>query len=244
MLIVGLVAASAFVAPGLAPPPPLPRAALDHIRCGGGYTRQEQNLLDSLQGVALRVAGGGALGVAGGSAAHAAIDDWIGSMTIDPLLNLFDLLLGGAGGLLLGVLWAQRAALLDSGVIREYVRGAIGALVTEEEDAKAGEAALKTIRDGFETLAYRGDWPLRLAFFLSGLGDEPAVARLVEEAQAEQRSSSKPLSDIIALAFESTLEARIGDATLLIVGLLLLLGGGVNGVVYLGGAALGSVFGG
>lgn len=85
---------------------------------------------------------------------------------IDPLLNLFDILLGGICGLVLGALWAIDAALLSSGTIRDYVSGSIRALVTEEDDLQAGAQALQTIRDGFATLALRGNWLLRLAFFV------------------------------------------------------------------------------
>ena len=217
------------------------------------YTEKEQRTLDSITAALGRVGGGGLLGVAGGGLVHEAVNEYsaLGTPafgTIDPLLNLFDLGLGGLCGLLLGVLWACEAALLGSGAIRSYIIGAMSSLVEAEDDARAGDRALRTIREGFQTLAVRGDWPLRVAFLLTGLQDEPAVARLVEEAetaaQRESDAAARPFSELIAIVFESTLEARLGDARFLILGLGLVVVGSVDGAVWLFGSAVSSILGG
>ena len=93
----------------------------------------------------------------------------------------------------------------------------------------------------------RGDWPIRLAFFLTGLSEEPAVARLIQEAEAAQRSDAttdvassqgRSFSALIAVAFEATLVARLADARTLVVLVALFLGGGVDGALWLLGAGL------
>ena len=52
-------------------------------------------MLENVKGAIGRVAGGGALGLVGGSAAHAGLSAYtaLGSAAVDPLLNLFDILL-------------------------------------------------------------------------------------------------------------------------------------------------------
>ena len=213
------------------------------------YTKQEQQVLDSVSGAFGRLAAGGTLGVAGGAATHAVLGAYTALGTasyaiVDPLLNVFDLAGGTLLGLSLGMLWALNTALLRSGVIRDNIRGAIGALVEEEDDAAAGEKALETIRDGLATLARRGDLPLKLAFWASGLTEEPAVAKLVEEAQAAQEESGagKTMSDIIALVFEATLEARLSDAAFLFTLLSLSFIGSTNTLVWLIGASFDALY--
>ena len=207
------------------------------------YTDQEQRVVDSFKAAFGRVAGGGALGALSGGAIHAGIQQYVTPLPLDPLVNLLDISLGGVCGLILGALWATDAALLSSGVIKGYIKNTMSALVEAEEDAQAGERALKTIREGFQTIAQRGDWPLRLAFALTGLDQEPAVYALVEEAQAERKvgAPNRPFSDLIALVFESTLETRLNDARFLAVFLTLFIGGGLEGTLYLLGSAVGAI---
>ena len=210
---------------GLAPSAPCSSCADLHDE----RTRQRSWPMATLQSAASRIAGGGLLGIIAGGASHAAIAEWTPLGTdafgaIDPFLNIFDLTIGGICGSMLGVIWALNAALLGSGVIRKTVCDAIGSMVEAEEDKAAGERALSSIRTGLQTLAARNDYLLRTAFFLSGFSEEPAVVRLVDEAQAEQKGSGLAMSDIIAITFETTLEARLGDTRVLIVALAVLLG--------------------
>ena len=222
---------------------PAPRAQI----CMMNKQGSEAGPMATLQSAASRIAGGGLLGIVAGGASHAAIAEWTPLGTdafgaIDPFLNVFDLTIGGICGSMLGVIWALDAALLGSGVIRKTVCDAIGSMVEAEEDKAAGERALSSIRTGLQTLAARNDYLLRTAFFLSGFSEEPAVVRLVDEAQAEQKGSGLAMSDIIAITFETTLEARLGDTRVLIVALAVLLGGSVELAVWLAGATLGTVF--
>ena len=212
-------------------------------------TPREARLLRNLQAALGRVAGGGVLGAAGGSAVHAAVSygTSLGSAAfanVDPFLNLVDVFIGGSAGLVLGGLWACDAALVRSGLLKAYIQGAVAALVSStEDDAHAGELALRTIRDGFATLARRGDWPLRLAFLLTGLDQEPAVARMIDEAYATNRgAAARPMSELIGLSFEAMLNVRLGEARLLILVLALLAGGGVDGVAWALGVGLNQLF--
>ena len=208
------------------------------------YTPQEHGILQSAQSAIGRVSGGGALGIGVGAAVHAAAAaNGVGGAPppfVDTLVNAVDLTVGGTCGLFLGALWACDAALVASGAIYDYFNGTLSSLVGEEEDERAGERALQTVRDGMQTLAARGDLPLRLAFFLTGLDQEPAVASLVEEAQATRRRDASPrkMSAILATCFTSTLQQRLDDARLLVVGLGALLAGGADGVLWWLGAAL------
>ena len=104
----------AFVA---TPPQPqhhcLSRTGTIHLQS----TAQENSILDSLQGAAGRLGGGAVAGVLAGSATHFAINSYtpLGASTfgiVDPLLNIFDISLGGFCGLIFGALWAIDAALL------------------------------------------------------------------------------------------------------------------------------------
>jgi len=220
------------------------RAQLDTMRTTGCC--MSESAPAKIQAATGRIVGSTVLGVAGGSAAHAAVARWsvLGTASfaaVSPLLNLLDLSLGGLCGAAVGFLWACEAALISSGAVRQFLSQAFGSVVAAKDDAMAGERALRTIREGLATAS----WPLRLAFFLTGLDQEPAVARLVNEAQAAPaQGANRSMSEIIALAFEATLEARLGDTKFLALALALLVGGAIDGAVVLAGTALGSVFGG
>lgn len=192
------------------------------------------DLFSFLKAALGRIAGGGLLGIAGGSAVHAAVNQWtiLGGKSfapVDPFFNLIDLGLGFQCGLILGGLWAWDAAFLSSGAIQSNIQQAIGAVLKKEDDAVAGERALLTIKENVA-----GNFPLRIAFFLTGLDQEPAVAKLIEEAEVQRDSTrQRPMSEIIALLFQTTLEAKLGDARLLVLALSFFAAASIEGLILL-----------
>eukprot|EP00308_Calcidiscus_leptoporus_P009643 CAMPEP_0119385836 /NCGR_PEP_ID=MMETSP1334-20130426/93129_1 /TAXON_ID=127549 /ORGANISM="Calcidiscus leptoporus, Strain RCC1130" /LENGTH=235 /DNA_ID=CAMNT_0007407209 /DNA_START=169 /DNA_END=877 /DNA_ORIENTATION=- len=201
------------------------------------------SMFRSVQAAASSIVGGTVVGAATGSIVHAAVDMYTPLLTatsgpLDAITNVADLLIGATSGLALGSLRASEAALLSNGAIRSTFNATVGKLLGAEADAAAGERALESVREGLAKLA-GGDWTLRALFFLVGFDQDPAVEKIVEEAQAAQRlgSTRRSMSEIIALVFESTLEARLNDARFLIVTLAMLTILGVDGVLWLLGTA-------
>ena len=208
------------------------------------YTKREAQQLQRAQRAAVRTIGGVLGGAACGTGFHRAADAWAPLVPWASLIDAtVDTAAGGLVGGILGVLWASEAALLRTGAAPAYMRDSLRPLM---RNASADES-LAQITLGMSTMASRGDAPLRLAFYLTGLDDAAAVARIVEavrEQQARQeppQPGAAPPAEAVAAAYTRLLEAKLARARAVFTAQGLAIGLGTHGTLW-GAVAAADVF--